>query len=85
MSGLKAKLTDNVLKTYLPLREPKPSASGKNLVIATTMGCARLEVEYQGQQVLLNANALIRNPEHPVEKTQEPSKKKVGSKAAQPK
>jgi hypothetical protein len=85
MSSLKAKLTDNVLKIYLPLREPKPSASGKNLVIATTMGCTRLEVEYQGQQVLLNANAMIRNSEHPVEKKQEPSKKTLGSRAAKPK
>jgi hypothetical protein len=82
---LKARLQNNVLKVYLPLREPKASASGKNLVIATTMGCARLGVEYQGQPVLLIANAIIRNSKHPVEKTQEQSKKKAGSMAAQPK
>jgi hypothetical protein len=82
---IRAKLTDDVLKFYLPLRKPKVSGSGKNLVIATTMGPASTGVEYEGQQVLVVANAFVRNSEHPAGKTQEPSKKTSGPKAAKPK
>jgi hypothetical protein len=73
--SIKAKLTDDVLKVYLPLCEPKVSKSGKSLVIASTMGPAGTGVEYQGQPVLLVANAIIRNPEYQPGKTQKPQKK----------
>jgi hypothetical protein len=78
---IKARLEDDVLKVYLPLREPKVSKSGKTMVIATTMGPAGTSVEYKGQQVLLVANAIIRNSEHKDGKTQQARKKTSGSKA----
>jgi hypothetical protein len=77
---VKTKLTDDVLKFYLPLRNPKVSGSGKNLVIATTMGPAGTGVEYEGQPVLVVANAFVRNPEH-----QEARMKRSEAKAAKPK
>jgi excisionase family DNA binding protein len=83
--AVRAKLTDDVLKFYLPLRKPKVSGSGKNLVIATTMGPASTGVEYEGQPVLVVANAFVRNPEHQPGKTQEPRMKRSEAKAAKPK
>ena len=82
---IKAKLTDDVLKFYLALRKPKVSGSGKNLVIATTMGPAGTGVEYEGQPVLVVANAFVRNPENQAGKTQRAEKKTSGSKVAKPK
>ena len=82
---IKAKLADNVMKFYLPLRKPKVSGSGKSLVIATTMGPAGTGVEYEGQQVLVVANAFVRNTERNPGKTQEPGKRKSEAKPAKPK
>jgi len=82
---VRAKLTDDVLKFYLPLRTPKVSGSGKNLVIATTMGPAGTGVEYEGQPVLVVANAFVRNPEHQPGKAQEARKKRSQAKTAKPK
>jgi hypothetical protein len=82
---VRAKLTDDVLKFYLPLRKPKVSGSGKNLVIATTMGPAGTAIEFEGQPVLVVANAFVRNPEHQPGKAQEPRKNKSQAKASKPK
>jgi hypothetical protein len=68
-------LRNNILKIYLPLQQPKISKSGKNLTIASSFGPAGTGVEYEGQPVLVVANAFVRNSEHPGGKTQEPSKK----------
>jgi hypothetical protein len=78
---VKARLKDEVLKIYLPLREPRISKSGKTMVIATTMGPAGTGIEYNGQQILVVANAIIRNSEQKGGKTQEPRKKTSGVKA----
>jgi hypothetical protein len=77
---IKARLEDDVLKVYLPLREPKASVSGKNLVIATSRGPAGTDVEYKGQQVRVVANAYVRNSEYRVRKTKQARKKTSGPK-----
>jgi hypothetical protein len=67
---IKTKLTNDILKVYLPLRNPKVSASGKNIVIATTRGPAGTDVEYEGQEILVVANAFIKNSEHQARRTE---------------
>jgi hypothetical protein len=58
---VKTRLKDDVLKIYLTIRKPKVSGSGKNLVIATTMGPAGTGSKYKGQDITVVANAYIRN------------------------
>ena len=59
-----ARLKRNVLRVELVVRdEPKVSGSGKNIVIASTMGAKGTGIEYEGQEIYLIANAFIRNPE----------------------
>ena len=79
--AIRAKLSDDVLKFYLRLREPKLSGSGKNLVIATTRGPAHTGIEYNGQEVLLVANAFIPNPKDNVVKMRRAQKKTPPAKA----
>jgi len=59
--AIKARLKDNVLKIYLPIGEPKVSGSGKTLVIASTRGPAVTKIQHEGQNVIVNANAYIKN------------------------
>jgi len=82
---VKTKLSGNVLKVYMPLRKPKLSASGKNIVIATTRGPAGTSVEYEGHKVLVVANAFIKNSEQQPERTRDPREKNAAAKDAKPK
>jgi hypothetical protein len=58
----KAKLKDKVIIIELPLQEPKVSASGKGIVVATTRGPFNTGVEYKGSDLFIVANAYVKNP-----------------------
>jgi hypothetical protein len=59
--SLKSKLKDNVLCFQLPLQEPKVSASGKTVVVATTRGQVNTGIDYKGSDIILIANAYVAN------------------------
>ena len=44
----------------IPLTEPRPSSSGKTLVVATSGGNKQTEVQVDGQTVTVGVNAYIR-------------------------
>jgi hypothetical protein len=55
-----AKIEGNELVIRLPMQQPpRPSASGKTLVVATTHGNKTSEVEINGQSVVIGVNAYI--------------------------
>jgi len=43
----------------LPMERPRPSASGKSLVLATSRGCKSGEAVYRGKPIAITANAFI--------------------------
>jgi len=47
------------LKIELPLEKPKPSKSGKTMVVASTHGVKTTEVRYKGRNIVVVANAFI--------------------------
>ena len=49
------------LTLVLDLQEPKPSASGKTLVVATTHGNQPTDVTVNGKPVIVGVNAYIHN------------------------
>ena len=53
-------IKDGKLIIAIDLEEPKPSASGKTLVVASTRGNAKTTVEIQGQPVVIGVNAYIK-------------------------
>lgn len=60
----RAKLKDNVLVIELPLQEPKVSASGKSIVVATTGGPVNTGVDYKASDLFIVANAYVKNPKY---------------------
>lgn len=58
---IRAKLKNDYLRLELPLQEPKVSGSKKNRVIATTKGRVNTGIEYEGQEIMVVANAFIEN------------------------
>jgi len=61
----KAKLKDKVVVIELPLQEPKLSANGKGIVVATTRGPLNTGVTYKGSDLFIVANAYVKNPKIP--------------------
>ena len=57
---MKAEIKDGNLVIIIPLQEPRASASGKTLVVATTSGNVKTGVEINGQEVILGLNAYIK-------------------------
>lgn len=56
-----AKIVNGVLVIELPLEaKPRPSTSGKTLVVATTGGFRTSEAEVNGQKVAISVNATVR-------------------------
>ena len=56
-----AKIEDDELVIRAKLQQPKPSASGKTLVVASSYGNQQLEdVEVDGRTVTLGFNAYIK-------------------------
>lgn len=56
---LTATVEGNVLVIRLPLETPKPSTSGKTLVVASSHGNKATEAEVNGQKVVVGVNAYI--------------------------
>jgi hypothetical protein len=58
---MKATLKDNRLLIELELvKPPRPSGTGKTLIVATSGGFAATEAVIDGQPVMLSVNATIR-------------------------
>lgn len=57
---MKAEIKDNNLVITIPLATPRPSASGKTLIVATTSGFAETTAEVNGKPVSVSVNATIR-------------------------
>ena len=64
MSNLKVTVVKDggidVLRVEIPLQQPRPSASGKTLVVASTSGNQGTEVKVNGKQVIVGLNAYIK-------------------------
>jgi hypothetical protein len=45
----------------IPMTDPRPSASGKTLVVATSSGNKVTEVTIKGQPIIIGLNAYINN------------------------
>jgi hypothetical protein len=59
--AIKAEIKGDNLIITLPLeKEPRPSTSGKTLVVATTHGNVQLGAEYKGKPVTIGVNAYIK-------------------------
>lgn len=55
-----AKIVGKNLVITLPLEEPKLSASGKTLVVASTRGNTETEAKVNGKALTIGVNAYIR-------------------------
>ena len=69
--AVKSRLKDGVLHLDIPIQEPRPSGSGKTLVVATTHGVVNTGIRCEGSEVMVNANAFIENKSGQREKTRE--------------
>ena len=58
---LRSRLKDGVLRLEMPIQKPRPSGSGKTLVVATTHGLVNTGISYHGSEIIVNANAFIGN------------------------
>ena len=57
---MKVTIKDNLLTIEIPLQTPRPSASGKTLVVATTNGNATTTATVNGKPVIIGLNAYIK-------------------------
>ena len=57
---MNATIKDNILTLQIPLQTPRPSASGKTLVVATTNGNITTTATVNGQPVIIGLNAYIK-------------------------
>jgi hypothetical protein len=56
-----AKVVGKTLVITMPLdKDPMPSASGKNLIVASTRGIARTDATVNGRLVSVAVNAMIK-------------------------
>ena len=55
---MEAKIEKNKLTITLPI-EPRKSASGKTLVLASTRGNIRTGLEHEGKEVFIGVNAYV--------------------------
>lgn len=58
---MKATVKDGTLILEVPLTSPRPSASGKTKVVATTGGFVQLDAQAGGKPIKLNLTATIPN------------------------
>ena len=56
---MKAEIKDGNLIITIPLDTPKPSASGKTLVVASTRGNVATAAQVNGKPVTIGLNAYI--------------------------
>lgn len=57
---LEGKKGSEELVIRIPVQKPKPSASGKTLVIATTGGNKPVDCKYEGEIITLGMTAYIK-------------------------
>ena len=57
---MKATIKDNTLYLEIPLNAPRPSASGKTLVVATSGGNVTTAATVNGKPVVVGLNAYIK-------------------------
>ena len=57
---MKAEIKDGNLVITIALQEPRPSASGKTLVVASSNGNKASGVQVNGAEVVIGLNAYIR-------------------------
>jgi hypothetical protein len=57
---MKATITNNTLTIEIPLEKPRPSASGKTLVVATSGGNITTTAQVNGKAVTIGLNAYIK-------------------------
>jgi hypothetical protein len=57
---MKVTIKDNVLLIEIPLQSPRPSSSGKTLVVATTGGNVATAATVNGKPVTIGLNAYIK-------------------------
>jgi len=56
---MKAEVINNMLVVTIPLNEPKPSKSGKTLVVASSNGNQATTATVNGRPVIVGLNAYI--------------------------
>lgn len=56
---MKVAIENNELVIRMPMTEPRPSASGKTLVVATSSGNKTTEATVNGKPVIIGLNAYI--------------------------
>jgi hypothetical protein len=54
-----ARIEDGNLVIELPLEKPRPSATGKTLLVASTRGVQRSTARFKGKTISVVANAFI--------------------------
>lgn len=57
---MKVTIEKNELVIRLPLIEPKPSTSGKTLIVATSGGTVKTGVTHKGKEITVGVNAFIK-------------------------
>ena len=57
---MEVKIQNGKLIITIDLQEPTPSASGKNLVVASTRGNVVTDCEIDGKKVVVGLNAYVR-------------------------
>lgn len=57
---MKVTIENNELVIRIPMCEPRPSASGKTLVVATTGGNQTTTAMVQGKPIVIGLNAYIK-------------------------
>jgi hypothetical protein len=57
---MKARIRKRKLIIALPLEDPKPSASGKSMVVASSHGVRRTRLKLNGKSICIVANAWVR-------------------------
>jgi hypothetical protein len=55
-----ATITNNILTIEIPMGTPRPSASGKTLVVATSGGNITTTAQVNGKPVTIGINAYIK-------------------------
>jgi hypothetical protein len=58
--AMEVQIKDNKLCIEIDLETPKPSASGKTLVVASTRGNVVTSAEVDGKPVIIGLNAYIK-------------------------
>jgi hypothetical protein len=56
---MKIKIENNEITIVLPITVGRPSASGKTLVVATTGGFMKSDVQHNGKPVSVSINVVI--------------------------